>query len=222
MRTVQMGSTHCATQAGMARDSWPAWPFGPRPRSRGALAADAPWRPSGRLWPAGGDGQWGTVARERGDGGGPVEVGEGLAGLTWGCPRWCGSTGRSWRWGRGPAVAGGAGVVGDGLRIREKLVEVAAGQSMVGGSGARGSAHGGSCRGDLVAEARAGGRWCRLGVREAAGDRCTAHGGGGWTRRSLEWAGDREVPSIEEANDVVCFGSWRPPALDLVMEPVDA
>jgi hypothetical protein len=37
-------------------------------------------------------------------------------------------------------------------------------------------------------------------VREAAWDRCTALGGGGWTRRSLGWADDGEAPSLEEAD----------------------
>jgi hypothetical protein len=72
MWTLQMGSTHCASQAGPARGSRPAWPFGPRPKSRGALAADVPWWQSCRLLPAGGDGRWGTVARARGGGEGPV------------------------------------------------------------------------------------------------------------------------------------------------------
>jgi hypothetical protein len=72
MCTVQMGSAHCASQAGPARGSRPAWPFGPRPKSRGALAVDAPWRRSGQLRPAGGDGQWGTADRARGGGEGPV------------------------------------------------------------------------------------------------------------------------------------------------------
>jgi hypothetical protein len=71
MGIVEMGSTHCATQAGLARCSRPAWPFGPRPWTRGALAADAPWQRSGRLRPAGGDGKWGTAVRARGGGGGP-------------------------------------------------------------------------------------------------------------------------------------------------------
>jgi hypothetical protein len=69
-----------------------------------------------------------------------------------------------------------------------------------GGGGARGGAHGGSGGGDLVAGAWAVGRWHQLGVREAVGHRCTTLGGGGWTRRSPEWAGDGEAPSIEEAD----------------------
>jgi hypothetical protein len=99
-------------------------------------------------------------------------------------------------------VAGGAGVVGDGLRIGAELVEAAAGQSEAGGGGARGGAHGGSGGGDLEAQAGGGG-WTRrrLGVREATGDPCTTLGGGGWTRRSPEWAGDGEAPSTEEADD---------------------
>jgi hypothetical protein len=51
-----------------------------------------------------------------------------------------------------------------------------------------------------VVEARAGGRWHRLRVREAVKDRCTTLGSGGWTRRSLERAGDGELPSTEEAD----------------------
>jgi hypothetical protein len=65
-------------------------------------------------------------------------------------------------------VARGAGVVSDGLRIEVELVEGAAGPSMAGGGGARGGTRDGSSRGDLAAEARVGGRWCRLRVGEAA------------------------------------------------------
>jgi hypothetical protein len=68
------------------------------------------------------------------------------------------------------------------------------------GGDAHGGTHGGSGGGDLVVEARAGGRWHRLRVREAVKDRCTTLGSGGWTRRSLERAGDGELPSTEEAD----------------------
>jgi hypothetical protein len=66
---VQMGSTYCATQAGLARGSQPTWPFGPRPKSRGALAADTLLRRSG---------QWGAAARARGGGEGAVRGGRGV------------------------------------------------------------------------------------------------------------------------------------------------
>jgi hypothetical protein len=39
---------------------------------------DAPWRRSGRLRLADGDGQWGTVARARGGGEGPIRGGRGV------------------------------------------------------------------------------------------------------------------------------------------------
>jgi hypothetical protein len=68
-------------------------------------------------------------------------------------------------------------VVGDGLRIRAELVGAAAGPFVAGGSGAHGGTHGGSGRGDLAAEARAGGRWHRLRVREAACPCLLAWGG---------------------------------------------
>jgi hypothetical protein len=60
----------------------------------------------------------------------------------------------------------------------------------------------------LVAEARAGGRWRRLGVQEATVDRCAAPGDGGWTGHSPEWADDGEIPVTEEADGVGYFGSW--------------
>jgi hypothetical protein len=131
----------------------------------------------------------------------PVEVGEGSPGLTRGCPHWCGSAGGSRRWGRGPVVASGAGVVSDGLRIGVELMEVAAGQSVAGGGGAHGGTHCGSGGGDLAVEAWAG---------------------GGWTRCSPKWAGDRESPKTEEADGISCFGSWRPAAPDLVTRLADA
>jgi hypothetical protein len=173
----------------------------------GLLGLWAQGRGAGELWPqthrGGGptgssqlavmaDGEWRLgheeVVRD------PVEVGVGSTGLTRGCPQWCGSAGRSQRWGRGPVVASGAGVVGDGLRI-------GAGQSMAGGGGAHGGTHDGSGGGDLAVEAWAG---------------------GGWTRCSPKWAGDREPPAIEEADGISCFGSWRPVAPDLVTRLVDA
>jgi hypothetical protein len=40
---MQLGSAHCASQAGLARGSRPTWPFSPRPRSRGALAIGTLW-----------------------------------------------------------------------------------------------------------------------------------------------------------------------------------
>jgi hypothetical protein len=49
-------------------------------QSRGALAVDAPWRRSGRLQPAGGDGRSGTAARARGGGEGLVRGGRGIGG----------------------------------------------------------------------------------------------------------------------------------------------
>jgi hypothetical protein len=52
-------------------------------------------------------------------------------------------------------------------------------------------------------------------------DRCTTLGGGDWTERSPEWAGDGEAPAIEEADDVSCFGSWQPAAPGLVMGLAD-
>jgi hypothetical protein len=69
---MQMGSAHCVSQVGSARGSWPTWPYGPRPRSKGALAVGAPRRRPGRLWPTGGDGRWGTAARARGGGEGSI------------------------------------------------------------------------------------------------------------------------------------------------------
>jgi hypothetical protein len=68
-------------------------------------------------------------------------------------------------------------VVGGGLCIGAELVGVAAGPSMAGGGGAHGGTHGGLCGGDLAVEARAGGRWHRLGVREAAWPCLIALGG---------------------------------------------
>jgi hypothetical protein len=65
-------------------------------------------------------------------------------------------------------VTGGAGVVGDGLRIGAELVGAAAGPSVARGGDACGVARGGSGGGDLALEARPGGRWRQLGVREAA------------------------------------------------------
>jgi hypothetical protein len=62
----------------------------------------------------------------------------------------------------------------------------------------------------LVAEVRAGGRWCQFGARERAVDRRTTLGGGDWTGLSLEWAGDREASATEEADGINYFNSWRP------------
>jgi hypothetical protein len=56
----------------------------------------------------------------------PFEVGEGSAGLTGGYPRRCGSAERSRRREQGPVVAGGAGVVSDGLFIGAELMEALA------------------------------------------------------------------------------------------------
>jgi hypothetical protein len=84
------------------------------------------------------DGEWRLgyegVARD------PLEVGGGQQGLTWCCPRWCGSAGRSRRWGRGPVVTGGAGVVGDTLCIGADLVGAVVGPSVAEGGGARSGA----------------------------------------------------------------------------------
>jgi hypothetical protein len=74
-------------------------------------------------------------------------------------------------------VIGGAGVVSDTLRIEAELVGAVAGPSVAKCGGAGGGAHGSSGRGYLAAEARAGGRWHRLGVREAAW-RCVIASGG--------------------------------------------
>jgi hypothetical protein len=52
----------------------------PIAKKKGSLAVDAPWQWSGRLRPAGGDGWWGTVARARGGGEGPIRGGRGSAG----------------------------------------------------------------------------------------------------------------------------------------------
>jgi hypothetical protein len=93
---------------------------------------------------------------------------------------------------------------------------------VAGGGSACGSARGSSGGGDLAAEARAGGRWRQFGAREVAVDRRTALGGGDWTRRSSEWAGDGEAPTTEEADSVGCFSSWRPVAPSLAMELADA
>jgi hypothetical protein len=38
-------------------------------------------------------------------------------------------------------------------------------------------------------------------------DRRTALGGGDWTGRLPEWAGDGEAPATEEADDIGYFGS---------------
>jgi hypothetical protein len=65
-------------------------------------------------------------------------------------------------------VTGGVGVVGDGLRIGAELVGAAVGPSVAGGNGARGGTLDGSGGGDLAVEARAGCRWRRLKVWEAA------------------------------------------------------
>jgi hypothetical protein len=84
---VQMGSAHCASQAGPARGSRPTWPFSPRPKSRGAHlalarghAGLAATRPSRRC-------PWRGLAR-RGLGG-PGQHG----GLIWGIGREGGSPG---------------------------------------------------------------------------------------------------------------------------------
>jgi hypothetical protein len=44
--TVAMSSAYDASQASPARSSWPTWPFGPRPRGRGAHSHG-----TGRRWP---------------------------------------------------------------------------------------------------------------------------------------------------------------------------
>jgi hypothetical protein len=81
MCTVQMGSAHCASQTSPARGSRLAWPFGPRPKSRRALAATASWQRSSWLRPAGVDGRWGGRWLEHKEvAGDPLEVGEGLVG----------------------------------------------------------------------------------------------------------------------------------------------
>jgi hypothetical protein len=123
-------------------------------QSRGALAVDALWRRSGRLQPAGGDGRWGTAARARGGGEGPIGGGRGIDG------------------GSLRTVHGGAarrGEAGDGGEDRwssEGSVmgytsewsswRQQQGQSVVEGGGACGGARGGSGREDLAAEVRWG------------------------------------------------------------------
>jgi hypothetical protein len=84
------------------------------------------------------------------------------------------------------------------------------GQSLAGGTPE------GSGRGDFMAEARGRGRWHWLTVQEGVVDRRAALSGGGWTRCSLEWAGDGEASARKEANDVGCFSSWRSVAPGLV------
>jgi hypothetical protein len=54
-------------------------------------------------------------------------------------------------------VTGGAGLVGDGLRIGAEHVGVAAGPSIGGGGGTHGGTCSGSGGGDLAVEAWAGG-----------------------------------------------------------------
>jgi hypothetical protein len=91
-------------------------------------------------------------------------------------------------------VARGAGVVSDGLRIGVELVEGAAGPSMAGGGGARGGACDGLSRGDLAAKARVGGRWRRLGVREAAWCCLIVWGGalGGGQRLEARYSAEKQ------------------------------
>jgi hypothetical protein len=57
----------------------------------------------------------------------PLEVGEGLAGAPPGLSTVVRLGVEKPAMGRGPVVAGGAGVVGDGLRIKVELVEAVAG-----------------------------------------------------------------------------------------------
>jgi hypothetical protein len=51
--TVQMGSANCASLVGPAKGSWPTWPFGKRPKSRGARSPSTPV-----ALPAGDKGSW--------------------------------------------------------------------------------------------------------------------------------------------------------------------
>jgi hypothetical protein len=71
-------------------------------------------------------------------------------------------------------------------------------------------------------EAWARGRWHRLGVRESTLGQGTTLGGGGWTKRSPKWVGNREAPAIEEVDSVGCFDSWWLTAPRLVMGLTDA
>jgi hypothetical protein len=128
-----------------------------------------------------------------------VGGGRGRRGLIRGCPRWCDSVGRSRRRGRGLVVTGGVGVVGDGLRIGAELVGAAVGPSVAGGNGARGGTLDGSGGGDLAVEARAGCRWRRLKVWEAAWCCLIAWGGtlGGGQRLEVQYSAEKW-----------CNGSW--------------
>jgi hypothetical protein len=74
MCTVQMGSAHCASQASLARGSRPTWPFGPRPKSRGALAVRGGRGVGGGSPGAvhGGAARWGEVGDEGRDQWSPV------------------------------------------------------------------------------------------------------------------------------------------------------
>jgi hypothetical protein len=68
------------------------------------LAVDAPWWRFGQLRLAGGDGRWGTVARARGGGEGPIRGGRGVGGgspraVHGGVARWGeASDGGGYRW----------------------------------------------------------------------------------------------------------------------------
>jgi hypothetical protein len=75
---------HCAPWAKVCPASSPAQHMGwlglgwqPIAKKQRSLAVDMPWQRSGRLWPAGGDGRWGTMARARGCGEGPIRGGRG-------------------------------------------------------------------------------------------------------------------------------------------------
>jgi hypothetical protein len=132
MFTVQMGSAHCASQTGLARGFRSAWPFSPRPKSRGALAVDASWRRSGRLWPVGG-----MAARALGGGEGPVRGGIGVGG---GSPVAIhGGDGGGDRWSPVVLEWSVTGYASEGSSWRRLQ-----GQSMAGGGGARRGTHGGS------------------------------------------------------------------------------
>jgi hypothetical protein len=106
---------HCAPWAKVCPASslaqhmgWLSLGWQPIAKKQGSLAVDAPWRRSGRLRPADGDGWWGTAARARGGGEGPIRGGRGggvQRGLTRCYPQWCGSARRSRRRGLGPGVS---------------------------------------------------------------------------------------------------------------------
>jgi hypothetical protein len=125
----------------------------------------------------------------------PLDVGGGSAGAHLGLSTVVQLSGEKPAMGVGTGGRQGCRVVGDGLCIRVELVGTAVGPSVARGRGAHGGAHSGSGGGDLAAEAWAGGRWCQLGVREAAWRCLIAWGGalGGEQRLEARYSTEKRL-----------------------------